>query len=188
MTKYPTTPLPSSKSYTQNSECCNSWALNWQLLTHIAWVDVFRQRFTLRQQQLQGGPPSTCPNRQFVPTPSLLTNQVAATHFRDVPSSLTSTASQISVAAWLVCPFAVFSLFTAHLAQFAYAHRGRDVVQFSRGKNVEHVLQLQRGTLDGIARVAVGGQIFLFCKASTAAMAWEDADPNTGYVLVAKTG
>ena len=31
---------------------------------------------------------------------AFLANQLAATHFRDVPSSVTSTASQIGIAAW----------------------------------------------------------------------------------------
>ena len=39
--------------------------------TPMAWVDTFRQSFTLRQQQLQEDLPSISSNRQFVLTPSL---------------------------------------------------------------------------------------------------------------------
>ena len=72
-------------------------------LTSMAWVDIFRWRFALRQQRRPQGdslirlPPA-------VPTDSLafLANQVAATHFQDVPFCLTSRASQVGVAAWFV--------------------------------------------------------------------------------------
>ena len=41
----------------QNSGCRNN-SLSHELatLTPMAWVDIFRPRFTMRQQQLQGDP------------------------------------------------------------------------------------------------------------------------------------
>ena len=65
MSQYSTTPL-------QHAEIRMLQQLSYEraTLTPMAWVDIFRQRFTLRQQQLQGTS-STGSNWHFVLTSSL---------------------------------------------------------------------------------------------------------------------
>ena len=71
------------------------------MLTTKSWIDIYRRRHTLRQQ-LQRGP--LFQEQELTPADSLafLANQLAATLMWDVPFSFTSTASHISMAAWVV--------------------------------------------------------------------------------------
>ena len=67
----------------------------------MAWVDIYRWRCTLRQQ-LQEDPVNQLQQAARADSLSFLANQLAATHFRDVPFSVTSTANQLGVVAWSV--------------------------------------------------------------------------------------
>ena len=94
-----TAPPPSSESYTQNSGCCNGWAVcELATLIPMAWVDILRQRLTLRQQQLLGD--AVNPLQPAIRADSLafFADQTAASHLRGVPLTLTATAKL----AWLL--------------------------------------------------------------------------------------
>ena len=64
-------------------------------LTPMAWVDIFRQRFTLRQQQQQEDLLSRLQPAIRADTLAFFANQLAATHLQDVPFSLTCKASKV---------------------------------------------------------------------------------------------
>ena len=68
----------------------------------MAWVDIFRRRFLLKQQRLQSD--SFIRLQPAVPTGSLavIANQVAPAHFQNFPFCMISTASQVGAAAWFV--------------------------------------------------------------------------------------
>ena len=125
----------------------------------MAWVDIFRPRFTLRQHQLKGDPFSWLKAAVRADSLAFLANLVTATHLRDVPFSLTSTASRVGVGCevcfcafmvWRIrlarhsfldlcpvlrCPIAVFFLvYSARLAQFANAHQTRRFIVTGRRK------------------------------------------------------
>ena len=73
-------------------------------LTPMASVDIFRRRFSLRQQHQRPQSNSLTRLQPAVPAEFLafVANQVASTHFQDVPFCLTSTARQVGAAAWFV--------------------------------------------------------------------------------------
>ena len=66
-------------------------------LPPMAWVDIFRQRFTLQQQQLQGDPLKQVQPAARADSLAFFENQSAATHLRDVPTL--RFHSQVGVAA-----------------------------------------------------------------------------------------
>ena len=70
-------------------------------LTRMAWVDMFRQRFMLRQQ-LQGDPLNRLQLAVRADSLACVADQIAATRLRDVPFGFTSTASPVGVAASFV--------------------------------------------------------------------------------------
>ena len=60
-------------------------------LTPMNWIDIYRRRYILREQQAT-----------HADSLAFLADRLAVTHIRDVPFSVTSTASLIGMAAWVV--------------------------------------------------------------------------------------
>ena len=75
------------------------------ILTPMAWVDIYRRQYTLREQL---DPFNRLQQAARADSVAFLADQLAATHYWEVPFSVTSTASQIGMAAWSVSALSQF--------------------------------------------------------------------------------
>ena len=93
------TRIPSS---TSNSGCWNGWVMNWQPARRRLGLTSSVGGTRWQQHRLQDDSLIRLQPAVRTDSKAAIADQVAATHFRDVPFCLTSTASQVGAAAWSV--------------------------------------------------------------------------------------